>query len=76
MAPSSVIHMANIHVARSARCFVQASRARDVVEAHYPAFQLNRVPVREVSEAAGEAYLAVLAEDVGELAGRIKGGFA
>lgn len=53
--------------------FLQASRARDVMEAHYRAFDLNAVPVREVTAAPGEAYLGVLAEDVGQLAKRISG---
>lgn len=56
--------------ARESR-FLQASRARDVMESHYQAFDLNAVPVREVNTAPGEAYLGVLAEDVAVLAKRI-----
>ncbi len=55
--------------------YIQSSRARDVIEEHRPAFDLNAVPVRDVKSAAGEAYLAVLAEDVAELAERIRKGF-
>jgi hypothetical protein len=51
--------------------FLQASRARDVMEAHYPAFELNSVPVREVTAVTGEAYLGILAEDVRVLAKRV-----
>ena len=56
--------------ARESR-FLQASRARDVMESNYQAFDLNAVPVREVNTAPGEAYLGVLAEDVAVLAKRI-----
>jgi len=56
---------------REASAFVQASRARDVMSAHPAAFELNAVPVRPVTAAPGEAYLTVLAEDVGHLASRV-----
>ena len=52
--------------------FVQASRARDIVEAHYPAFELNAVEARDTTAASGEGYLAVLAEDTGRLAERVR----
>jgi len=51
--------------------FLQASRARDVLEEYGQVFHLNSMSVRPASSAPGEAYLAVLAEDVGELAKRI-----
>jgi len=51
--------------------FLQASRARDVMETHYQVFDLNAVPVREVNAAPGEAYLGALGEDVAALAKRI-----
>lgn len=55
--------------------FLQASAARDLVETHYPAFDLNSLPVREVTAAVGADYLRVLAEDVEELAGRVERNF-
>ncbi len=57
---------------REASPFLQASRARDVMAAHYAAFDLNAVPAREVTAAPGEAYLAVLAADVEELGRRMR----
>lgn len=55
--------------------YLQSSRARDVVESHRRAFDLTGVPLSDHQGVPGEAYLAVLAEDVGELAQRINKNF-
>jgi hypothetical protein len=55
--------------------YIQSSRARDVIEQHRRAFDLNAVPIRDPKAARGEAYLAVLAEDVAELATRVRKNF-
>jgi hypothetical protein len=55
--------------------FLQASRARDVLEAHYLAFDLNGVPVGEVTAAPGENYLTVLEGDVKAMAERVRKNF-
>lgn len=60
---------ADAHGATPAR---QASRARDVVEAHYAAFDLNGIPVQEVTAAPGEAYLEVLDADIRGMADRLR----
>jgi hypothetical protein len=55
--------------------FLQASRARDVMEAHYLAFDLNAVPVHEVTAAPGDQYLTVLEGDVRTLSDRVRKNF-
>lgn len=57
---------------RGQSLFLQASRARDMMEAHYLAFDLNAIPVREVTAAPGDAYLAVLAQDTAVLTERLQ----
>lgn len=57
---------------RAGSLFLQATRARDVMEAHYLAFDLNAIPVHPVTSATGEAYLGVLAEDAAVLADRVR----
>lgn len=52
--------------------FDQASRARDVMEAHYAAFDLNGIPVHQVTAARGAAYLDLLARDVGTMIQRVR----
>jgi hypothetical protein len=60
---------------RGESLFLQASRARDVMEAHYLAFDLNAIPVRAVTSATGDAYLEILAEDTTVLAERVRKNF-
>jgi len=52
--------------------FLQASLARDLMEGHAGAFELNAVRARPLTSASGERYLQVFAEDVAELAERAR----
>lgn len=52
--------------------FLQASRARDVMEEHGKVFHLNGISVHDPSGAPGEAYLGVVAEDVGVIVKRLE----
>jgi hypothetical protein len=55
--------------------YLQSTRARDVIARHRRAFDLNHVPISDPQTAPGEAYLAVLADDVRELATRVRKNF-
>lgn len=55
--------------------YLQASRARDVMEIHRRAFEVNAVPLTRPELHPGEAYLAALGRDTAELGRRITTNF-
>jgi hypothetical protein len=55
--------------------YLQSSRARDLVEEHRSALALSGIAIAEVAPAPGEAYLQVVAEEIGELAERVRKNF-
>ena len=55
--------------------YLQSSRARDVMERHRLAFDLNGVPLAPAVDHPGEEYLVALQSDVVELARRITNNF-
>lgn len=44
--------------------YLQSSRARDLIERHRSAFDLNAIPVTDPAAHPGELYLGVFASDV------------
>ena len=62
------------HAAEAAReksPYLQSSRARDVLEAHRMAFDLNAISMGDPADTPGEGYLEMLADDVERLAERV-----
>jgi hypothetical protein len=61
--------------AASKSLYLQSSQGRDLVEEHRAPLGLSGISLPEVTAAPGEAYLQVLAEEVSELAERIRRNF-
>ncbi len=59
----------------SASPYIQSSRARGVIEEHRAAFDLNGVPLGDPGMVPGEEFLGLLAEDIGQLAERVRENF-
>jgi hypothetical protein len=60
---------------RDQSAYIQSSRARDILERHRVAFDLNAVPLSDPATAPGEAYLDLLQADVARLADAIRRNF-